>query len=184
MIVEAALATRLARIRLLVCDVDGTLTDGAMWYGPEGEALKRFHTRDGHGIGQLLAAGVAVALVTSEDTPIVTARARKLGIDDVVLGCRDKRAAVLALRTSRGLERDEVAMIGDDLGDLPGYDEVGVAVAVADAEPSVLTRADLRCERNGGFGAVRELADAILDAVRTGSGESARLVGEVRGDGE
>ena len=158
-------AARLSKIRLVVCDVDGTLTDGAMWYGADGEVLKRFHTRDGQGIAQLQAAGVVVALVTSEDTPIVTARATKLQIAEVVLGCKDKRGAVGDLRRRLGLRREQVAMIGDDVGDLAGFEESGVAVAVADAEPVVARRADLRCERSGGHGAVRELADAILDAI-------------------
>jgi 3-deoxy-D-manno-octulosonate 8-phosphate phosphatase (KDO 8-P phosphatase) len=135
-----------------------------MWYGSDGEVLKRFHTRDGHGIGRLVAAGITVAFVTSEDSPIVSARAAKLGVVDVVLACRDKRAAVATLRRRLRLERSQVAMIGDDLGDLPGFEESGVTVAVADAEPDVLRRADLVCDRNGGHGAVRELADAILAA--------------------
>lgn len=158
------MARQLAAVRLLVCDVDGTLTDGAMWYGPDGEALKRFHTRDGHGIGMLRAAGVAVAIVTSEDTPIVSARAAKLGILEVVLGCADKADAVRELRRAGGFARDEVAMIGDDVGDLAGFSEVGVRVAVADAVDAVREAADLVCEVRGGQGAVRELADAILAA--------------------
>ena len=164
MIVDGAMARRIAAVRLLVCDVDGTLTDGAMWYGPDGEALKRFHTRDGHGIGMLRAAGVAVAIVTSEDTPIVSARAAKLGITEVVLGCADKADAVRALAGVAGLARDEVAMIGDDVGDLAGFSEAGVRVAVADAVDAVREAADLVCELRGGHGAVRELADAILAA--------------------
>jgi YrbI family 3-deoxy-D-manno-octulosonate 8-phosphate phosphatase len=163
-IVDDAMRVRLARIRLLVCDVDGTLTDGAMWYGADGEALKRFSTRDGHGIGMLQRGGITVAFVTSEDSPIVTARAAKLQVRHVVLGCTDKAAAVKELREHLGLAPDDVAMIGDDLGDLPGFQEAGVAVAVADAAEAVLAAADVVCARVGGHGAVREIADAILDA--------------------
>lgn len=153
---------RLARIRLLVCDVDGTLTDGAMWYGPAGEELKRFSTRDGHGIGRLQQAGVAVAFVTAEDSPIVTARAEKLRVVHVVLGSADKGDALRGLRSSIGLERDEVAMIGDDLGDLPGFEEAGIRVAVADAVEEVRSEADLVCSVPGGHGAVREFAEILL----------------------
>jgi N-acylneuraminate cytidylyltransferase len=160
--VDGAMRGRLARIRLLVCDVDGTLTDGAMWYGPDGEALKRFTTRDGHGIGMLRAAGVVIAFVTSESSPIVTARATKLGVTDVVLGCADKASAVRELISRLGLSRDEVAMIGDDLGDLAGVTEAGVSVAVADAVQEVADVAHLVCDTPGGHGAVRELADEIL----------------------
>jgi YrbI family 3-deoxy-D-manno-octulosonate 8-phosphate phosphatase len=145
-----------------VCDVDGTLTDGAMWYGPAGEALKRFDTRDGHGIGRLHAAGIAVAFVTAEDSAIARARAQKLGVRHVVLGCADKGHALRALRAELGLAPHEVAMIGDDLGDLPAFAESGVRVAVADGISAVRDAADVVCARAGGHGAVRELADALL----------------------
>jgi YrbI family 3-deoxy-D-manno-octulosonate 8-phosphate phosphatase len=158
------LAARLAAIRLLVCDVDGTLTDGAMWYGPDGEALKRFTTRDGHGIGLLREAGVTVAFVTSESSPIVTARAAKLGVEHVVLGCADKAAAVQSLQATLGVDADSTAMIGDDLGDLAGFRASGVKVAVADAVADVRVAADVVCDTPGGHGAVRELADAIIAA--------------------
>lgn len=162
--VDDGMRRRLAGVALLVCDVDGTLTDGAMWYGPDGEQLKRFSTRDGHGIGRLLDAGVHLALVTAEDSPIVTARAAKLRIDQVVLGCRDKGRAVRDLAAALGVDGDHTAMIGDDLGDLAGFAAVGLAVAVADAEPAVIEAAHLVTSRPGGHGAVRELADAILEA--------------------
>lgn len=155
----------LGRVRLLVCDVDGTLTDGAMFYGEDGEELKRFHTRDGHGIGLLQGEGVVVAFVTAERSPIVTARAAKLGVQHVVLGCADKAAAVRRLASGLGLTREAVAMIGDDLGDLGGFDEAAVRVAVGDAVPAVKARADYVCRAAGGHGAVRELADMLL-AVR------------------
>lgn len=164
MIVDQGLHDRLARIRLLVCDVDGTLTDGAMYYGEGGEVLKRFHTRDGHGIGRLRSAGVVVALVTTEETSIVSARAAKLQLTHVIMACADKGAAIVELQRALGVGRAETAMIGDDLGDLPGFEAAGLAVAVADAESSVRAAADVVCERAGGEGAVRELADAILHA--------------------
>ena len=162
MIVEEPLAARLRAIRLLVCDVDGTLTDGAMWYGADGEVLKRFHTRDGHGIGMARAAGIDVALVTSENTPIVTSRARKLELEHVVLGCKDKAAAVRELRARLGVEQSAVAFVGDDLGDLAGFSESGVRVAVGDAVAEVRAAADVACDQPGGYGAVREFIDAVL----------------------
>lgn len=153
---------RLAAARLVVCDVDGTLTDGAMYYSASGEELKRFSTRDGHGIGQLRSAGITVALITAENSPIVTARAAKLGIAHVVLGCADKGAAVRELRAELGLGEDQVVSIGDDLGDLAAFAVSGTAVAVADAVKQVREAADLVCDAAGGHGAVRELADEIL----------------------
>lgn len=177
MIVDAAMARRLAAVRLLVCDVDGTLTDGAMWYGPDGEALKRFHTRDGHGIGMLRRAGVEVALMTAEDSPIVSARAAKLGITEVILGCADKAEAMHALLRSSGVVAGEAAMIGDDLGDLAAFSVVGVRVAVADAVDDVRRAADLVCELRGGHGAVRELAEAML-AARAQAAQEAQAAGD------
>lgn len=159
---DAEQRARLAAARLVVCDVDGTLTDGAMYYGAGGEELKRFSTRDGHGIGQLRAAGITVALITAENSPIVTARAAKLGITHVVLGCADKGAAVQALRAELGLREHQVVSIGDDLGDLAAFAVSGTSVAVADAVQQVREAADLICDAAGGHGAVRELADEIL----------------------
>jgi len=153
---------RLGRTRLLVCDVDGTLTDGAMYYGSDGEVLKRFTTRDGLGISRLLDAGVVVALVTSEDSPIVTARAKKLRVEHVVLGCLDKAVAVQDLCQRLKVTPADVTAIGDDLGDLAAFRVAGLSVAVAAAVPEVKAAAHLVCESNGGHGAVRELSDGIL----------------------
>lgn len=156
------ISRRLAATRLVACDVDGTLTDGSMWYGSGGEELKRFSTRDGHGIGRLMAGGIEVAFITAEDSPIVTARASKLGVRHVVLGCRDKFVALETLCDRLGIDTAATVAVGDDLGDLPMFDAAGVSIAVADAEPEVLNRADLVTDRPGGFGAVREVADLIL----------------------
>lgn len=152
----------LSEVRLLVCDVDGTLTDGAMWYGPAGETMKRFHTRDGHGIGLLRAAGVTVAFVTSEASPIVLARAAKLHVSDVVLGAKDKGSVVRDLQSRLDIPKAATATIGDDLGDLAAFEESRIRAAVADAVAQVRAAANLICDRAGGQGAVRELADAIL----------------------
>jgi 3-deoxy-D-manno-octulosonate 8-phosphate phosphatase (KDO 8-P phosphatase) len=126
--------------------------------------MKRFHTRDGHGLGRLRERDIAVAFVTAEDSPIASARAAKLGVLHVVLGCQDKAAAVRELAELLGLARHEIAAIGDDLGDLAAFEEAGVAVAVGDAVSQVVAAADLVCSMSGGHGAVRELADLIVDA--------------------
>ena len=162
MIVDDGRRAQLSTVTLLVCDVDGTLTDGAMWFGADGEVLKRFHTRDGHGIGMARAAGIEVAVVTAEDSPIVLARAHKLGLSHVIVGCGDKAAAVRELRGVLGVQREAVAFIGDDLGDLPGFAESGVRVAVGDAVAEVRAAADLVCMQPGGAGAVREFIDELL----------------------
>src|ERR1700686_2379670 len=121
---------RARRVRLLCVDVDGVLTDAGMYYGPDGEVLKKFNTRDGMGLARVREAGVAVALISSEDSAIVHARAAKLRIGDVFSGVSNKRAVIDELCTRQNLELDEVAFIGDDLNDLPALECVGFACAV------------------------------------------------------
>ncbi len=152
------------KLRLLCVDVDGVLTDAGMYYGPDGEVLKKFNTRDGMGLARVREVGVAVAIISGEDSAIVHARAAKLHIDDVFCGVTDKRAAIDSLRTKHGLEYDEVAFVGDDLNDLPALACVGLACAVADAAARVRALAHVVTRRRGGDGAVRELCELIVAA--------------------
>ena len=156
--------TALAAIELLVLDVDGVLTDGSLYFGPRGEALKVFHVRDGHGIKLLTASGVRVAAVSGRKSSAVTARMRELGLRDVVQGCRDKVAALQALCAALGSSPLACACIVDDTVDLPLMSAVGFAAAVADAHPLVLAAAHWVSTAPGGRGAVRELTDAMLRA--------------------
>ena len=151
-------------MRLLCVDVDGVLTDAGMYYGPEGEVLKKFNSRDGHGLARVRDAGVAVAIISGEDSAIVHARAAKLKIDDVFSGASNKRAAIDELCTRHGLEIDEVAFIGDDLNDLPALECVGFACAVADAAEPVKAVAHYVTQRRGGDGAVREVCELLIAA--------------------
>src|ERR687884_1291114 len=130
---ESELAQRARKVRLLCVDVDGVLTDAGMYYGPDGEVLKKFNTRDGMGLARVRQAGVAVAIISGEDSAIVHARAAKLKIDDVYCGASVKRSAIDELCARHHLELDQVAFIGDDLNDLPALECVGLACAVADA---------------------------------------------------
>jgi 3-deoxy-D-manno-octulosonate 8-phosphate phosphatase (KDO 8-P phosphatase) len=155
---------RARRVRLLCVDVDGVLTDAGMYYGPDGEVLKKFNTRDGMGLARVREAGIAVALISGEDSAIVHARAAKLNIDDVFCGASNKRAAVDELCTRRGLELEDVAYIGDDLNDLSALECVGLACAVADAADPVLAAAHYVTTRRGGDGAVRELCELLIAA--------------------
>ena len=164
--------SRLDRIRVLALDVDGTLTDGAMWYSAEGEVLKRFDTRDGHGLERLRQRGVQVWLLTGENSAIVTARARKLGISEVFLGVKDKAAALRSLCERYGIEPSEVAYIGDDLNDLPCRDVAGYFVCPADARPEVLACAHRILKARGGHGAVREFSDELAAALKGWPGSS------------
>lgn len=151
-----------APIRLLVLDVDGVLTDGRLWYGPEGEELKVFHVRDGHGIKSLLAAGTEVAIISGRASAAVTRRAAELGIRHVVQGCADKGRAFDALCAELSVTAAQVACIGDDTPDLPMMARAAIAVAVADAHPDVRAAASRVTTLKGGEGAVREVCDWLI----------------------
>ncbi|MBC8071213.1 MAG: acylneuraminate cytidylyltransferase, partial [Deltaproteobacteria bacterium] len=154
----------LAGFDWLLLDVDGTLTDGAMYYGEGGDELKRFDTRDGAGIGRFKASGGRVALFTGERSQAAARRAEKLAIDHVVIGCRDKAAAFEELCRRFRVAPERVIAIGDDLNDLPLVGRVGMFVATADARPEVRAAADWSTTARGGHGAVRELTDRLVAA--------------------
>jgi N-acylneuraminate cytidylyltransferase len=161
-------ALRAAKVRLLCVDVDGVLTDAGMYYGPDGEVLKKFNTRDGMGLQRVREAGIAVAIISSEDSAIVHARAAKLKIDDVFIGAHNKRAAVDELCVKHGLTTEQVAFVGDDLNDLPALECVGLACAVADAAEPVQQIAHYVAKRRGGDGAVREICELLIAAAERG----------------
>ena len=159
----------LARVRLLILDVDGVLTDGRLFYGPKGELLKAFHVRDGHGIKQVAAAGIAVAIISGRKSAAVARRAKELGIRYVIQGANDKLAALRKLAKARRVSLDECACVGDDTPDAPILAAAGVGVAVADAHPDALAVADLITTRPGGHGAVREVCDWLMMARKAAS---------------
>jgi 3-deoxy-D-manno-octulosonate 8-phosphate phosphatase (KDO 8-P phosphatase) len=161
---KARQATPLERIELLILDVDGVLTDGRLYFGARGEALKAFHVRDGHGIKLLMAAGVAVAAFSGRRSAAVAVRMKELGVRHVVQACSDKVAALHRLAGRLQIAPLNCACIVDDTPDMPLMSAVGCACAVADAHPLVQSAAHWIAEANGGHGAVRELCDAILRA--------------------
>jgi 3-deoxy-D-manno-octulosonate 8-phosphate phosphatase (KDO 8-P phosphatase) len=167
---DQAVRDRARRVRLLCVDVDGVLTDAGMYYGPDGEVLKKFNTRDGMGLARVRAAGVAVAMISGEDSAIVHARAAKLQIDDVYCGVADKLAAVDELCGRHGLQRSQVAFVGDDLNDVSALERVGLACAVADAADPVQALAHYVTRRRGGDGAVREVCELLI-AAQQGDGD-------------
>jgi N-acylneuraminate cytidylyltransferase len=162
--VKKASARLLRRVRALVLDVDGVLTDGGLYYGPDGEGLKRFSVKDGMGLRLLREAGVALALISGENSRIVQRRAEKLKIEDVFVGVEDKLAVLEKLLATRGVAFEEAAYMGDDLNDLASMRRVGLPIAPADAVPEILRAARWVTKRRGGDGAVREVCDAILSA--------------------
>lgn len=160
----AAIARRAARVRLVGLDVDGVLTDGRLYFGARGETFKAFDVRDGLGIQLLRAAGIAVAIVTGRNSPIVAARARDLGITHVLQAQRDKHASVQRLLAEAGLGLDECAFMGDDWPDLSALAAVGLSATVADAPEEVRRRVHWVAPSPGGRGAVRDLTSLILHA--------------------
>jgi 3-deoxy-D-manno-octulosonate 8-phosphate phosphatase (KDO 8-P phosphatase) len=162
-----AIVARARKIRLLVMDVDGVLTDGRMILSERGDELKAFHTHDGIGLALAKRAGLWTAMVTGESSPIAKVRGGKLGVDSVVLGARRKREAVEALRAEFDVAADAVAFIGDDLLDIPAMQVAGLAVTVADAPAPVKAVAHVVTRARGGHGAVRELVELLLRAQRS-----------------
>ena len=157
-----SLSARLRKIKLLVLDVDGVLTDAGMYYSATGEELKKFNTRDGMGIALLRKAGIPTAIITSESSDIALRRAEKLRIEDVFLGAKDKVAALRELLAKHDIGFDQVAYMGDDVNDLGVLELVGLAVTVADGTEPVKKVVHYVTEKRGGEGAVRELCDLLL----------------------
>jgi len=154
----------LKRIRLLVTDVDGVLTDGRITYDSTGAESKSFHVRDGSGLKYWLRAGHQAALLTGRQSAVVDRRAAELGIALVEQGAKDKRPALERILKAAGCTGDEAAYVGDDLPDLPVFAAVGYRVAVADAVAELREAADYVTRTPGGGGAVREVIELILRA--------------------
>jgi 3-deoxy-D-manno-octulosonate 8-phosphate phosphatase (KDO 8-P phosphatase) len=153
---------RARRVRLMVFDVDGVLTDGRLWYGPQGVQLKAFHSRDGHGVKLLQQGGIAVAILSGRNSAAVALRAAELGVAHVLQGIEDKRPAFAALLARLGLEPREAGYMGDDLPDLPVLAHCGFACAPREACAEVLRGAHYVASAPAGGGAAREVCDYLL----------------------
>ncbi|UPQ88111.1 3-deoxy-manno-octulosonate-8-phosphatase KdsC [Vibrio sinaloensis] len=151
-------------IKLLICDVDGVLSDGRVYLGNHGEELKAFHTKDGFGLRSLMKSGVDIAIITGRESKIVADRMEYLGIDLVYQGVEDKICAYKDITARTNIDPSQICYIGDDLVDLPVMDLVGIKAAVADCHPILKRHANYVTVTNGGFGAVREVCDLILAA--------------------
>lgn len=162
--VDAPVRLRAAAIRLVLFDVDGVLTDGRLYLDNQGEEYKAFHSRDGHGLKMIQAAGIEVGLLTGRQSKVVTHRAADLGIRLVLQGCNNKGAAFEALVKERELDPVTVAFVGDDVVDLPVMRRVGLAVAVQDAHYLVKQRAQWVTPNRGGLGAARDVCELLLSA--------------------
>lgn len=149
-------------VRLIILDVDGTLTDGTLAYSDNGVQTKAFHVADGLGIVMAQAVGLKIAVISGRASRAVETRLAELKVAEVVQNCGDKAAAVRVLLAKYGLNPDQAAYVGDDINDLPAFEAVGVKIAVANASDMLKGRADWITPRSGGFGAVRDAIDEIL----------------------
>ncbi len=154
----------LERVRAVALDVDGVLTDGGLWWGPGGEEWKRFCFADIMGVSLARRAGLALALISGENSPLVDRYAEKMHIQHVVKGCRDKANALREFAVASDIQLAEICFMGDDVNDLPAMRIAGYAAAPASASIDVLAQADFVAKNTGGNGAVRELIDALLAA--------------------
>jgi len=155
---------RARRVKLVVFDVDGVLTDGRLWYGPKGEALKAFHAFDGHGVKMLQQAGLDAAILSGRHMAAVVERARELAIAHVLQGVANKRRAFDALLRRLKLKRDAAAYMGDDLVDLAVLERCGFACAPKEAPAAVRSVAHCVPSAPAGGGAAREVCEFILQA--------------------
>ncbi len=157
-----SLAAKTKKIKLILLDVDGVMTDGRIILDNQGNELKAFHVRDGHGIKLAQKAGIIIGIITGRDSEVVNIRARELGIGEIHQGAHDKIAVYDALISKYGFRDEEAAFIGDDVVDLSIFKRVGIAATVADCDPAVRPYVDLVTKAKGGRGAVREVINLIL----------------------
>ena len=153
-----------ARVRLLIFDVDGVLTDGSLFVGDDGQEYKAFNSRDGHGIKMLLKYGVEIAIITGRTSQVVEHRMANLGITHIYQGKLDKLPAYEELREKLGISAEETAYVGDDVVDLPVMRRVGLAIAVQDAHPLVRQHSHWQTPSAGGRGAARDVCEMLMEA--------------------
>jgi 3-deoxy-D-manno-octulosonate 8-phosphate phosphatase (KDO 8-P phosphatase) len=158
----AAKRRRPEKIRLLVLDVDGVLTDGLIYLDGRGHELKVFDTKDGHGMRKAAAAGITVCWISGRSSPATARRARELGVPYCYQGVRDKAVRIASIRRRLGLSKPQIAAMGDDEPDLPLFEAAAISACPADAAPAARRAATVVLKRPGGRGAVREFIEMIL----------------------
>lgn len=161
------LQQKAARIRLVIFDVDGVLTDGSLYLGDDGQEYKAFNSKDGLGMKLLQSTGVEIAVITARTSQVVALRMQSLGIHHLYQGRQDKFPAFQELLGKLGLVPDQVAYVGDDLLDLPIMGQVGLAITVQDANHEVVERVHWQTRSRGGRGAAREVCELLMNAQGT-----------------
>jgi 3-deoxy-D-manno-octulosonate 8-phosphate phosphatase (KDO 8-P phosphatase) len=159
---KTSIKSKAKKIKLLLLDVDGVLTDGRILLDNQGNEQKAFHVRDGHGIKMAQKAGITVGIITGRVSEVVNIRARELGIKEVHQGAHEKIGVYDSILGKYGLRDEEVAYMGDDIVDVDIFKRTGLAVAVEDADLSVKPHVDMITKKAGGRGAVREFINLIL----------------------
>jgi len=162
--ISASVRKKAKKIKLLLLDVDGVLTDGRIILDDRGVETKQFHVRDGQGIALLMRAGVEVGFITGRSSKVVSYRAKELGLRIVQQGVQDKLGAYARIKAKARLSDEQIAYVGDDIIDLPILRQAGLAVAVRDGWPGLAAFVDFVTKAGGGNGAVREVADLLLQA--------------------
>lgn len=159
---DAALIEKFRKIKLLSLDLDGTLTDGGLYYAEDGSELRKYHVQDGLGIVMCMQAGIEVCLLTLSNTPAISKRAERLRIKRYEMGVLDKLSRIRVFCAEMGIGLDAVAHVADDVNDLPLLRAIGLPIAVANARPEVKAASAYMTQARGGDGAVREVCDFLL----------------------
>ena len=162
MVTKQTLARKAKRIKFILLDVDGVMTDSGIYYTEAGVELKRFNAQDGYGIARARDLGITFGIISGRDTPVVSRRAKDLKITEIHQGKIDKLTVLREIQKRRKFTDDEFCFIGDDLFDLPLLKVVGLSAAPANALPEVKRKVDYVCRAKGGDGAVREVVDLIV----------------------
>ncbi len=163
---DREISSRVKKIKLVLMDCDGVLTDGRLYFSEQGEALKVFHARDGHGIVEWHKAGFRSGIISGRNSPIVDLRAKQLGVEFIRQGRKEKISAFDEILAAANVAADETAFIGDDTPDIEVMRRVGLAVAVGNAHEEVKSAAHFVTQQHGGHGAVRELIDMLLKEIK------------------
>lgn len=164
MITRRTLKTKAQRVRFILLDVDGVMTDGGIYYSASGAEMKRFNAQDGYGIARAREQGIQFGIISGRTTPVVTRRAKDLAITECFQGRDDKLAVYHEIKKRYRLADEQFCFMGDDVFDLPLLNVVGLSAAPANARPEVQRCVHYVCRARGGDGAVRELIDVILAA--------------------
>lgn len=162
--IAPALLEQFGKTRLLALDVDGVFSDGRIYLGNDGEELKAFHTKDGYGVKAVIKLGIQVAVITGRNSAIVQNRMQSLGVQHIIQGQEDKHSALKQLQKTLRIDTQATASMGDDMPDMGMFSHSGLSIATFDAHPYVIQAAQYTTSTRGGFGAVREVCDLILQA--------------------